>query len=79
IAEGKGRSTRGDFARFLTIARGSANELNACFDFARMLGYFRDSELQVAEGLLDEVGRMLTTMMRRLAPIPKSQSLRAKT
>jgi four helix bundle protein len=74
IAEGKGRATRGDFARFLAISRGSANELNSCFDYACMLGYFRETELQVAESLLDEVGRMLTSMMRRLAPLPLPKS-----
>jgi four helix bundle protein len=80
IAEGKGRSTRGDFARFLGIARGSASELNCCFDYVRMLGYIADAELRLAERLLDEVGRMLTSMMRRLSPLgveAKSYELRA--
>ncbi len=71
IAERKGRPGQADFARFLGMARGSANELNTCFDYARMLGYVSDSELLVAEGLLEEVGRMLTSMMRRLAPLPR--------
>ncbi|MGQ0639171.1 MAG: four helix bundle protein [Gemmatimonadaceae bacterium] len=64
------------FARFLAIARGSANELSSCFDYARMLGYLPDAEVVLAEGLLDECGRMLTSMMRRLAPIeqPKAKS-----
>jgi four helix bundle protein len=69
IAEGKGRTKDADFARFLAIARGSAYELNSCFDYARMLGYVPDTELLVAEGLLGEVGRMLTSMLRRLAPL----------
>lgn len=66
IAEGKGRSTRADFARFLSIARGSTMELNCCLDYVRMLDYVVLSELVEAEGLLDEVGRMLTAMIRRL-------------
>jgi len=76
IAEGKGRVRRADFARFLAIARGSANELNSCLDFARMLGYLPDSELQVAEGLLDECGRMLTSMIRKLAPLIEPHAVR---
>ncbi len=79
IAEGKGRLRRPDFTRFLAIARGSANELDTYFDLARMLGYVPASQLFVAEGLLHEVGRMLTSMMRRLAPLddPKNQGAKS--
>jgi len=39
IAEGAGRSTRRDYARFLDIALGSAHELDYQLQLARDLGY----------------------------------------
>ncbi|MEW5917478.1 MAG: four helix bundle protein [Gemmatimonadota bacterium] len=77
IAEGKGRSTRADFARFLAIARGSAMELSCCLDFVRTLRYVGDEELTRAESLLDEVGRMLTAMLRSLAQ-PAREKVRSQ-
>ena len=69
IAEGKGRRTNADFARFLGNARGSANELDTTLDLAEMCGLIHGKELAAARSLLDEVSRMLTTMMRRFTPL----------
>ena len=69
IAEGKGRYQSRDYARFLSVARGSARELDSHFAIARKLDYLGDQDLEVAEHLLDEVCRMLTTLMRRIAPL----------
>lgn len=69
IVEGKGRNQPRDFARFLAIARGSARELDTYFVLAQRLEYLRVEQVVTAEKLLDEVGRMLTTLMRRVAPL----------
>ena len=69
IAEGKGRNQPRDYGRFLSIARGSARELDTHFVLAHRLEYLASQDLAVAAGLLDEVGRMLTTLMRRIAPL----------
>jgi len=39
IAEGAGRSTKKDFAHFVTISRGSLNELETQYLLAKELGY----------------------------------------
>jgi four helix bundle protein len=51
------------------MARGSARELDTHLGIARRLKYLRDDSPAVAEQLLDEVGRMLTALMRRLTPL----------
>ncbi len=64
IAEGKKRKTRKDFAHFLRIANGSAAELET------QLLLIRDvyNEVTVSEALemLEEVQKMLTTMINKL-------------
>jgi four helix bundle protein len=69
IAEGKGRYQRKDFARFLSIARGSSRELDTHFVIAQRSEYLRAHDIAAAESALDEVGRMLTALLRRLTPL----------
>ena len=69
IAEGKGRATRADYARFLTIARGSARELDTYIEIIRRAGYVNATRLAPAEQLVREVLSMLTAMLRRLTPL----------
>ena len=67
IAEGKGRYSDKDYARFLSISRGSLFELQTQIDIAQELGYITDKEqLANANTLIDEIGRMLTAMIRKL-------------
>ena len=66
IAEGHGRMTRGDYVRFLAIARGSLVEtetlLKLCVDLE-----FQKPEAQLeARSLADEISRMLAVMIRSL-------------
>lgn len=66
IAEGAGRKADGDFARFLTIARGSANELETFLLITQKLGYVPENQ---AEKLLQncaQVLKMLTAFHRKL-------------
>jgi four helix bundle protein len=69
IAEGNGRSKRGDYARFLTIARGSARELDTHLELSVRLHLANQRDVATARALVDEVCRMLTAMLRRLDPM----------
>jgi four helix bundle protein len=65
IAEGYGRSTKGEYILFLGHARGSKCEVETQLVISGALGFGSDQERQEAESLADEVGRMLA-MMRKL-------------
>ncbi|MEK7414329.1 MAG: four helix bundle protein [Planctomycetota bacterium] len=66
IAEGRGRSTDADFARFLDIARGSVTELVAQLQIAADLGLIDAQQVGVVSDDLDRVGRQITCLIRRL-------------
>jgi four helix bundle protein len=79
IAEGNGRSSRGDYARFVAIACGSARELETHLELARRLGYVAHCDTLAADQLLDAVSRMLTAMLKRLVPLrPPTSDLRPR-
>ena len=66
IAEGYGRSTKGEYVQFLGYARGSISEVETQLVIAGALSFGSKPLLQTAEGLCNEVGRMLRTMMKSL-------------
>ncbi|WP_027459943.1 four helix bundle protein [Deinococcus murrayi] len=66
IAEGAGRSSDTDFARFLDMAGGSANEVEYQMLLARDLGSIPELEYQTVTHQLSEVRRVLTSFRRRL-------------
>jgi four helix bundle protein len=66
IAEGYGRSTKGQYVQFLGHARGSASEVETQLVIARALSFGSKDALAKAEKLCSEVGRMLRTMMKSL-------------
>jgi len=66
IAEGCGRKTETEFARFLQIAMGSASEVQYHLLLARDLGFFRYTVFQPLDSELTEVKRMLTALMQKL-------------
>jgi four helix bundle protein len=66
IAEGCGRDGDVEFARFLGIAMGSANELEYHLILARDLGYLTNTSYEAVSRSLDEVKRMLTGLVVRL-------------
>ncbi len=68
IAEGYGRSTRGEYLQFLGHARGSNCELETQLILAAELGLGRDDKRNSVIGISEEVGRMLVAMMKRLRP-----------
>ena len=64
IAEGNGRETKGEYARFLGIARGSLYETETQLEIARRLGYVDD--LSHVMLLTSEIRRMLISIMSKL-------------
>jgi four helix bundle protein len=66
IAEGYGRTTRGEYILFLGHARGSTFEVQTQLAISAALGLGPDGERASAEGLANEVGRMLVTMLSKL-------------
>jgi four helix bundle protein len=66
IAEGYGRGTKRDYLNFLAIARGSNSEVQTQLVIARKLSLGLEADLNIAEGLTIEVGKMLTSLMRSL-------------
>jgi four helix bundle protein len=68
IAEGQGRNTTTDFLRFLSISRGSLQEVQTQFELARRLGYIgEESKLELAL-LSDEVAKLINGLCRSLNP-----------
>jgi len=66
IAEGQGRLNTGEFRQFLGIARGSNCELLTQLEIARMLGYGDAKMIDEAEGLSNEVGKMVNAILKSL-------------
>jgi four helix bundle protein len=59
IAEGYGRTHRGDYLHHLSFARGSLLELETHLTIALRLGFAADAQVLPISVLLDRVGRML--------------------
>lgn len=70
IAEGCGRDGNRELVRFLSIALGSASELEAQLRLSRRLAYLEVSECQTIEERVRRVQRMLTSLIVRLRPAP---------
>ncbi|MGA8110232.1 MAG: four helix bundle protein [Acidobacteriaceae bacterium] len=66
IAEGSGRGTKGEYRSFLGIARGSVLEVQTQLIIARELGYGEPNQVSLAEGLVEEISRMLWSLSRKL-------------
>lgn len=68
IAEGCGRKSNLDFARFLQIAMGSASEVEYHFLLARDLALLDASSYENLAGTAEEVKKMLTVLIQKLKP-----------
>ena len=66
IAEGYGKSSRGEYLSFLGHARGSNGEIQTQLVIAEGLGFGSAPALEAAQRLSDEVGRMLVVMVQKL-------------
>jgi four helix bundle protein len=66
IAEGNGRKSLIDYARFLDIARGSEYELETQLQICIMLNYLTEKDTERAFVLISEIGKMLHTLITKL-------------
>lgn len=66
LAEGSGRGSDKDFARFLRISTGSANELEYGLTLARDLGFLDGETHAGLASLTAETRRMLNGLRKRL-------------
>ena len=66
IAEGCGRSGEADFARFLTIAMGSATETEYFILLSRDLGYLNMATAGELTDTTQAVKKMLATLLKRI-------------
>ena len=64
IAEGNGRDSDIDFARFLSISQGSRSELETQLELCNRLGYLSEQQTERARNLSAEIGRMLAVLIR---------------
>ena len=66
IAEGNGRASTKDYARFLSMARGSKYELETQLLICAELNYLTKEQILKAMVLSDEIGRMLNVLIAKL-------------
>ncbi len=66
IAEGAGRSTNKDFARFLHIANGSSYELETQLIISKNLQYLNQSDFKSLHDSLIEIQKMLYTFIKKI-------------
>src|SRR5580698_10667858 len=66
IADGYGRSTRGEYVQFLGHARGSNSEVETQLVIAKALGFGSQQALRTSEELCKVVGIMLGALMKSL-------------
>jgi four helix bundle protein len=67
IAEGHARRTT-EFRHYLSISRGSLAEAETQLLLAVELGFVSSVEIEIALALIEEVGRMLSALARRIGP-----------
>ncbi len=66
IAEGAKRDGAQDYARFLNVAQGSLAETEYLTMLSRDLGYLSDGAATPMLGEMDEIGRMLEGLRRKV-------------
>jgi four helix bundle protein len=68
IAEGAGRGSKKEFRQFLNVARGSNCEVQTQLIIASRLNLTAHKDIEMAESLSHEVGRMLNGLLQSLLP-----------
>jgi len=72
IAEGCGKSTDSEFARFLGFSMASASEVEYQLLLAHDLNYMDDAEYKTMNESVIEIKRMLTTLIKTVQKKTKS-------
>ena len=67
IAEGYGRQATGEYRHHVSIARGSLLELETQLLLARRLQYVEEAEVVPVLNEINEISRMLATLVSKLA------------
>lgn len=68
IAEGYGRTHRGEYLHHLSIAMGSLQEFDTLLEIISRLGLAPEPYLEPAKEVATSVGKMLTRLMQSLQP-----------
>jgi four helix bundle protein len=80
IAEGKGRSSLKEYLQFLSIARGSVEEVKYFLLLSRDLKYLDQKDYDGIVDGYDRVGKMLNGLMASLrSHLPNTQNRKLKT
>lgn len=66
IAEGYGRTTKGEYLQFLGHSRGSLCEVQTQLIIATALGFCSKKDAETVERLSADVSRMLIALMKKL-------------
>lgn len=66
IAEGCGKNTQPDFANFLNIALGSANEAEYFLLLSKDLGYLPESDYTSLSDNINEIKAMLISLIQKV-------------
>jgi four helix bundle protein len=67
IAEGYGRQATGDYRHHVSIGRGSLLELETQVLLAKRLGYLQAAEAEPVLKEIEEISRMLATLIAKLS------------
>ncbi|WP_454615200.1 four helix bundle protein [Capnocytophaga gingivalis] len=66
IAEGYGRNSSKEFSHFISIAKGSKSELETQLLLCVKIDYLKESDIQNVMYLIDQVGKMLYSLQKKL-------------
>jgi four helix bundle protein len=66
LAEGAARSSRKEFAHFISNAQGSASEVETELLIAHRLGYLSEPKYYALRGAHDDLGKMLNGLSRHV-------------
>ena len=67
IAEGYARRSTKEYLKFLSIANGSRTELETQLIICKKIRYLKDTDISCAIQTTEEIGKMLSTIMSKLA------------
>ena len=70
IAEGCGRASDADFAKFIQVAIGSSSELECHLEFAAAAGLMPDELFKARQPEIIEVRKMLIGLLKKLKSTP---------